>query len=202
MNDAEFIRHITALSEEWNLAEERLKTAENWNRKVLIPAINELRYAGRKIVDAFTAHRRGDSQAAAEHIADACQDILRARHDVIDAVHGAIGDYADKAREKIGAAVLHGNFSNYGEMFALIREIGEQVAQSRKERQRRDEIYRGIENKMPRLIQLHRELEASLSAIEGGEKARQDKSRRGIWRDIAIAILSVVVGGVIVGVFS
>jgi hypothetical protein len=50
------------------------------------------------------------------------------------------------------------------------------------------------------LIQLHRELEASLSAIEDGEKARQDKSRRDFQRNIIAAILIAIIGAVIGGV--
>ena len=53
--DEELVRLLQRTFEQWNIAERRIKKAEQVRgNEVVTSAIFELRYAGRKIVDALT----------------------------------------------------------------------------------------------------------------------------------------------------
>ena len=58
--------------------------------ELCLPAVNELRYAGRRLIDAWISVRRGDLAEATAKIKDAKFDCHRARHDSIDAISSKI----------------------------------------------------------------------------------------------------------------
>lgn len=80
---------LRELITQWNVAETRIKKAEQVRaNEVVSSAIFELRYAGRKIVDAVDMCLRSDianDPAAHERvhafIADATEDCVKAKHD-------------------------------------------------------------------------------------------------------------------------
>ncbi len=69
MFDKDLNATMTALIEQWNIAERPIKKAEYvQGDEVVGPAIFELRYAGRKMVDAFKLALEGDwTKDAARH---------------------------------------------------------------------------------------------------------------------------------------
>ncbi|GAA0757115.1 hypothetical protein FHS52_000383 [Erythromicrobium ramosum] len=77
---------LTEIASEWGVAEEEIKLAEQIHHKVVLPAIKELRYAGRRLADALGAIARGaPATEVKDLIADARFRCHCARHDVIDA---------------------------------------------------------------------------------------------------------------------
>lgn len=192
--DAEFIAKISALCGEWNRAEEWIKRGEIMNRNVLLPSINELRYAGRRLVDACEARERGDHKNAETYLQDAEQNLIRARHDVVDAIAGFVSDRANECRDRLGADRLQKHFAGYGALFGLLNSVLETTALSRNERTRRNEIYEAMmRDDLPRLQDLYRAMETSLPAIE--ENIGKENKRH-------IYVMLFGITGVIIGVIG
>ena len=77
---------LSEIVSEWNRAEQEIKRAEQLAGKAVTPAINELRYGGRRVIDALQGIANGDDpQKIQDLLRDACFDCHRARHDAIDA---------------------------------------------------------------------------------------------------------------------
>ena len=191
---AEIIPKIAALCDEWNEAEEWIKTGELINQSAVTPSINELRYAGRRLVDACESARCGDITAADKHILEAGENLAKARHDVADSVVGHISEYANKTRERIGAGEMKRHFAGYEKLFGTLKHAARKIAESRKERGRRNEIYNGIMREdLPELRQLHDSLEESLPAIEENIKKERmmERAQKHRWRlGIAISVIA------------
>ena len=164
---SEIAPKIAALCEDWNEAEKCVKEGELFNKDAVMPSINELRYAGRRLVDACAAAQNGDMRAADAHLLEAGENLTKARHDVADSVIGYISERASDIREQVGASALKKNFSGYENLFGTLKNASRQILLSRKDRTRRNEIYGGImRNEFPVLRELYDSLEASLPAIE------------------------------------
>ena len=95
----EFADALAVLAAHMNKIEKRLKQAEQLREEVVIPAINELRYAGRRFVDAWAlcalkSPTEEQKQEARDHIVIARQYLQNADHDCTDAIcffiHGEI----------------------------------------------------------------------------------------------------------------
>jgi hypothetical protein len=69
---------------EWNRIERRAKEVETFKGEARIPAINEMRYAGRRIVDFLVATSSDDHEAARDHLIMAKAYLLNADHDLTD----------------------------------------------------------------------------------------------------------------------
>lgn len=174
---ANFLSEIASLCEEWNRAEEWIKRCETINGEVLMPSINELRYAGRRIVDACQARHCNDTETARTHIAEARQNLIKARHDVVDAIVAFISDGANERRRRLGADNLQKHFSEYGALFGLLKTMLETTALSRADRTRRDEMYETMmSTDLPRLQNLYRAMEESLPAIERNIKKEKERN--------------------------
>jgi len=82
----DFATTLTQIRREWDKAEHSLKIAEQVGNQVIFPAIKELRYAGRRIVDALAeCASGGDANKVRALLDDALFDCYRARHDAVDA---------------------------------------------------------------------------------------------------------------------
>ncbi len=161
----ELILQIASLCDEWNKTESWIKQGELVTKKALMPSINEMRYAGRQIVDA--CHAASNNSNAGQHLVEARSTLLKARHDVVDSIVIYISDNADNHRDRLHAGNLHKNFSNYEELFGLLKTITDKILLSREDRNHRDEIYGEImKNDMSNLIKFHKALNESLPAIE------------------------------------
>jgi len=83
------VRGSKATQDEWNRAEADIKTAEMGVHSIVIPSVKELRYGGRRVIDALMEIARNPNNADNTRIKalldDAHFDCHRARHDAIDA---------------------------------------------------------------------------------------------------------------------
>jgi hypothetical protein len=77
---------LADIQREWDMAESAVKRSEQVANDAIIPAINELCYAGRRIIDALNASQMPDSERkVAAYLEDARFNCHRARHDAMDA---------------------------------------------------------------------------------------------------------------------
>ncbi len=136
---------LKALCEEWNKAESAIKLAEQVNGEIINPAIYELRYAGRRIVEAL-AKRDEDPNTAKKLLDDAHFDCCRARHDAIDAATSKITADLRIAVDRIGPDVVLDKFRDLPVLLAELSKVRKLIAISRENRDNRDAIYATIQN--------------------------------------------------------
>lgn len=79
---------LAELAKEWNRIEGRAKEIESFRGEAIMASINEMRYAGRRVVDFLVAtNQEGLSEAQiTEHLVVARTYLVNADHDLTDAV--------------------------------------------------------------------------------------------------------------------
>ena len=173
LNDSQ----ISQFCNDWNKTEKWVKKGENINGNVVLPSINEMRYAGRRLVDAFEAAEKNDAEAAMRHFSEARDNLIKARHDAVDSIIHHFSENTNKYRENLGAGNLQKHFSEYGTLFSLLKNIESEISNSREKRENRDTIYGKIMQKdLPKLCELYSSLDASIPAIEQNIK-KEDRHR-------------------------
>ena len=135
-----------ALIDEWNRAESALKKAELASGEAATPAINELRYAGRRIVESLSVGNEATRQKLVDEAILLCR---RATDDAIDAqvfhwvaLFNRISQ-SDQLKSLPPPAQV--------DIQAVLIQIGEEIAASRSDRETRHERYRKIQNLADRL---------------------------------------------------
>ena len=133
------------IAKEWNKAEAAIKRSEQIAGDVAIPAISELRYAGRRMIDALDAsHHDGNEDRIKALFEDARFCCYRAQHDAIDAAMAKIGIDLDNLTDKLGFdAVLHA-YPEFREFYTDFSVARKKIAQSRGNRNDRNGIYEAI----------------------------------------------------------
>ncbi len=160
MSDDRFDQLFLAIGLEWNKAKKAIKLAENIDGEVVIPAIFELRYAGRRLVEAWTS-RSSDIDTSLALLKDAKFDCHRARHDAIDAATSKMVGDMNVAVEFLSAGVIIKLFPSFSEFYGSLLEVRERIAISREDRQNRDKIYDTIQNvDLDRLATLYRQFKS------------------------------------------
>jgi hypothetical protein len=163
---ATFDRHQPLLSEiceEWNTAEKVVKRAEQLVGDAVIPSINELRYAGRRLVDALCAIScSADDAIISDYLRDARFDCHRAQHDAIDATVLTIQFVSTAAEQKLGYDAILKAFNDYSKLRLAVQAINKSLAKSRENRKDREAIYQAIKNTdFEKLCTLYEEFQAS-----------------------------------------
>ncbi len=137
---------ILSIIDEWNKAEKAIKIAEQVNGEIINPAVYELRYSGRRIVEAFGYLQQNDIVKANKLLNDAHFDCCRARHDAIDAATTKISNDLAIAVRKIGPRFVLQNFPSYTQLIKELSSTRRKIANSREDRENRDVIYSSIES--------------------------------------------------------
>jgi len=144
--------HLTLLKsiqDEWNKAEGDIKTAEMVVHSIVIPSIKELRYAGRRVIDALMViagdQENPDHDRIKSLLDDACFDCHRARHDAIDAATAKIAADLEIMVEKLGYESILPAFPAFPSLYQNLTDIREKICKSRSDRDNRDAIYSTIE---------------------------------------------------------
>ena len=146
-------RRASMIVAEWNKAERVIKLAEMSDGSLVLPAIAELRYAGRRLVDFLAVYLEdNDNIEKLESIsADALQNILRAKHDAIDAMVIKAGDEISEVIETHGAEV----FPDVRDDIKAIQKIKSKIASTRSDRTARSDTYDQIlEEDIERIFQI------------------------------------------------
>lgn len=174
---------------EWDKAEKTIKQAERLRSEVVIASINELRYAGRRLVDAINIAFKDSELTEAElqeidrYIGEVRLNCLRAQHDAIDAAALFINKHIELMVEQFGYARVYHHFPNYIPLRTLMDEIDDVVTDSRGDRNGREEAYIKIHNEhLPKLITFYRELKVSeailLDAVENEQSKDEIETER------------------------
>jgi hypothetical protein len=200
MLDPELDAALAELIKQWNIAETRIKKAEQVRAdQVVASAIFELRYAGRKIIDAIeiclTQDIVADHKAREKvhsYIADATEDCVKAKHDAIDAMMTFVTTWFHRAETFLTLEKVQHFFPSYLKTVSMIATIQDNIAASRGDRNRlRDSIYDDIDVKgYDEVLQLYDQMR--LSGERVGAEVAQDRRRRR--REQAL-----VIGGVVLG---
>ena len=154
---------LSEIQDAWNKAEIDIKLAEQINQKVVLPSINELRYAGRRLVEIL---HKIENRAANEEIDglfnDTLFDCLRARHDAIDSAVSKIILDIDAAEKNLGYESILKVFPYYPKFRNQLAKFQENIAKSRKDRNNRENIYHTVSTvDFPKLMEDYQEFRNS-----------------------------------------
>ena len=155
----------------WRTIELWIKQAEQVRKRAVIPAINELRYASRQLINAILLLRKGvdDSKSkrtVERHLCLAEQYLINADHDVADAITSFFSIIVEDIDLEIGPGAMANFFPGYPDFRDLLEESDFLIRQSRWEYEKRTEIYNKLRNEIvPKLIGKYKKLrEAEMSA--------------------------------------
>jgi hypothetical protein len=139
----ESIRHrLSEIVVEWNEAERAIKLAELSADNVVLPAIVELRYAGRRLVEFLSLYLSGDAdtQRSASLLSDTLHNVARAKQDAIDAMVAKVGSEISNAIETYGPEA----FPDVLDDIDTLKTIKSKIANTREIGSDRSKIYNEI----------------------------------------------------------
>jgi hypothetical protein len=191
---------FVSILRQWNQAEEDIKLAEQINHKVAWPSIKELRYAGRRLIEALAEiHRGGSSEKIVGLLQDAEFDCLRARHDAIDVATAKIALDFEAAASRLGHEAILAAFEGFPRLSRNLVAVREKIANSRKNREDREKIYEAIEGSdFKNIVDQYRQFNSSERMMR--IFARKDRHRRFFGYAIGLGGLIVGIIGVVVAI--
>jgi hypothetical protein len=201
MLNPELDKLLQDLISQWNIAERRIKKAEQVHgNEVVVPAIFELRYAGRKLIDVLEIvlkkDVRDDTEAheqARRYLADGIEDCVKAKHDAIDAMVDFVTNWFNEIEQKLGLHPLTELFPEYLDVTSRIADVQDKIAQSRERRgEPRDGVYDSIENDdYQPILQLFNKMRLSRARVQ--RIAAKQK-----WREIIVLWSTIIaaIGGI------
>jgi len=140
---------LKSIQDEWNRAEEDVKTAEMVVHSIVIPSIKELRYGGRRVIDALMVitsdPENPDHDRIKALLDDARFDCHRARHDAIDAATAKIAADLEIMVEKLGHESILPAFPDFPSLYQNLTSVRDRIRMSRGNRDNREVIYSVIE---------------------------------------------------------
>jgi hypothetical protein len=135
---------INELLGRWNLVQGRLKRAEQISQFALVPAINELRYAGRMLVAALANPSPSEENGIPtinDAIVTASQYITNAEHDISDALIYFYQKKADDLNHRYGAETIRKRYPDYANLLLNLKKARTLVISSRGDVSKRKENY-------------------------------------------------------------
>lgn len=192
----ELFSSLAQLSNHWNKIEKRLKSAEQVLGDVVTPSINELRYAGRQVVDAwkiYEAHNNGegvDEKQFSHHVSVAKQYLINADHDIVDAVGLWISIRLNDIISQYGYGFLKENISDFDEKDELLKQLQIIIACSRE--QRRDRISE-YDHASEKLIPTLLDTIEKINMVEAFGIRKRKKDRYIVSLATAISIISSII---------
>jgi len=184
---------IDEILERWNSVQGRLKRAEQISQVAVIPAVNELRYAGRMLVGMLThtvGTRENGLPAIDDAIIIASQYLTNAQHDISDALLYFYQKKVDDLNLRYGQAAITKEFAAYKEVNLFLKEARQLVINSRADMGARKDNYAKLEELSEKISENYFVLIDSevLFALE----VEHYRSRILIWKIVSsgLAILS------------
>lgn len=197
MAEDEFSQIISEIAVEWNTSEKAVKHAENVDGEVVFPAIQELRYAGRRLVDALEKRESNPGEALAL-ARDAKFFCHRARHDAIDAATQKMAGDLAVAVEYLSAGAIMEKFAPFPQFYKSLLDIRNRIADSREKRDDRDQIYDDIQSvDLDELVRVYDEFRTCEPLIYAAvEQEKKDKKKNSIlgYTGVVLGVLGILVG--------
>lgn len=192
MDHFEAHQHLLAeITVEWLQAEADIKQAEHVCEAVVTPSVFELRYAGRRVIEAITLINSGASPQAIEDVLrDAKLDCHRARHDAVDAAVARIAKKIESMTSTLGHETVVSFFPKLAELRTALQEVRHGIVGARGDIKARDAIYLGIETTgFPNLIGLYR----NLQIVEADMVLAARSKRRRLFTEHTVALVAIIV---------
>ncbi len=206
MDDAGITSAFSRIADEWDKAEKLIKTAEVTRNEVVLASINELRYAGRRLVDALRAADACRADPACQkskeelnrYVSETLSFCQRALHDAVDAIILHIRTQIQEYDKSFGPALLAEKFPVILEMKTTLRGAEKLVVLSREDRLTRGEEYEKLAlHQIPKLLEWCDQLEANqalLLELTEEKRRSEQKTDRRFWMTL--------IGGAILGLIS
>jgi hypothetical protein len=162
--NSELRRRLSAMAARWNDIEERMKTVELMRGETVIACVNELRYTGRRIVDALLliAEEKSEGenfQKISDHLLVAESYLNNADHDLTDAVVLFVGIRAKRVLELHGIEKIKKNIPDCDSFLDDLEKARSIVISSRGKRETREARYQELAKiYVPRLIDFESKL--------------------------------------------
>jgi hypothetical protein len=180
---------IDGLLARWNYVQGRLKRAEQISQFAVVPAINELRYAGRMLVAALANAQPNEGNGVPsvdDAIVIAGQYITNAEHDISDALIYFFQKKVDDFNQRFGAGAIRKEYPKYREMLSNLKSARALVIASRADISRRTENYK-------KLIEITDKVIDEYFALIDGEvlfalEVEHFKARVRMWKQIAAVV--------------
>jgi len=173
MTSAKLRDELEELLEYWAKIEGKVKDAEHLAQGVIVPAINELRYAGRRLLMVASIVSRSkiskeETQCIKEELIKARQYLQNADHDVSDGILTYMNQLKEYADSEIGHEVIVKYFNDYTVFKKRLKEGISATIEARSNLAERPEIYKGTyETAISDLRQMHDEF---LQAMAKGKR--------------------------------
>jgi len=160
---------LETIRKEWDKAEQDIKLAEQVCNNIIIPAIKELRYGGRRIAEVlYQLGAGGKEEEIKKLLDDAVFDCYRARHDAIDAATAHIAIDLEIKIEKLGYDAILKAYPKFAELVRELNRVKAKIAESRGQRQNRESIYSALEKiEFPKIVTIFSELKESEPIMVG-----------------------------------
>lgn len=187
MNNSDNRDKLEKIYKRWQSVQAYLKRAEQISQTAVIPAINELRYAGRILV-AILAEELHDldldkspqdtelfEKSLSDKLAIADQYLINADHDISDAIIYFIQSRVDQINSKFGAASVIAKHPKYSEILDNLQEARHLVIESRGTLAKRELNYNRVKDIVSWLIENYYDLNKSeaLLSIQMEKYSRQ-----------------------------
>ncbi len=149
-----FEKRLEKLLARWEDIEHSIKRAELLQGQITLPAINELRYAGRHIIRAISQHRKTDNTNTYEDALVCAEQYLNnADNDIIDSVVMYIGSRVNELNLRFGRQTIISLYSPYADLLQTLKRCEENILMSRRDATNREFLYNEMKNHdMPRLL--------------------------------------------------
>ena len=171
----------------------------------MIPAINELRYAGRSMTNTITAYYNIASgsdkdQEIKRHLTEACGNCRRADHDAVDGIIFYIEKHLGELESFVGPSGIATFFPRYTEIIGKINQVSEDMTKSRDgEQDSMEKSYEEIKKDLlPDIINFYSCILESEGRITTDRMKRQKRERINL--GLAIGGVVIGLGGFIIGI--
>jgi len=149
MTSAKLRNELEELLDYWAKIEGKVKDAEHLAQGVIVPAINELRYAGRRLlmVASIVSQKtisKEQTQRIKEELIKARQYLQNADHDVSDGILTYMNQLREYADSEIGHEVIVKYFNDYTVLKKRLKEGISATIEARSNLAERPEIYKGV----------------------------------------------------------
>lgn len=201
---------LRVLPDAWNRVESLLKLAELIRGEALIPAINELRYAGRSIVSVVGSLGEGtsieSSSEAIREIEHADFHLRLARMDAIDSIILFVSEACDSMISDAGMGQFLKMSPEAETLLHLLRNAKRAIVESRaatvggKEAElKRDGIYQDLEvSLVPQILELYIQVRKEFQGISYRQRAKKSRERYLLlFTSFAIAVIIGVASNII-----
>lgn len=171
----ELSKQLAEIAAFWNEVEGRIKATEQLRSETVIPAINELRYAGRMFVDAWSIQQKAnptaeDKKTLSERIIVANQYLINADHDAIDGALVFIYRNVKYAVKRYRKGQISAHIPDFLAKLDKIDQFEAKIRTSRKNREARNQIYQEIIPHYEEMMALHTDLDRAERHVLRGEK--------------------------------